>query len=420
MNHDTPLSHAPAALVGIDWADQEHAVCLREAGANRGEASVLKHTPEAIDEWAAGLRKRFGGRPVAICLEQSKGALIYALLKYDFFILYPINPAKLANYRKAMTHSGAKDDPTDAELLLNYLGHYRDRMQAWKPGDETTRLIRILVERRRQAIALRTQFSNQLRALLKCYFPQALELVGDELGTTIACDFLERWPSLAKLKRARTETVRAFYHAHNCRGQQRIDRRLVSIRQAKPLTNDMAILEAGIRQVQMLVGLLRQLIQPVADYDRRIEELMDAHDDAPIFRSLPGAGAAMAPRLLAAFGTDREAIDSAETLQTSSGIAPVTKRSGNFCTVHRRRACPKFVRQTFHEFAGHSIGFSDWARAYYQQQRQRGKRHHTAVRALAFKWIRILYRCWKTHTPYNENTYIKALRDKQSPLAASL
>lgn len=420
MTKEARTIDRPSAFVGIDWANQEHAICLQEVGSNRAEASVLKHTPEAIDEWAAALQKRFGGGPVAVCLEQSKGALIYALLKYHLFVIYPVNPANLAHYRKALKQSGAKDDPSDAQLLLDYLRHYRDRLHALKPDDPTTRLIRILVERRRQAIGLRTQLSNQLRSRLKCYFPQALELVGEDLGTVMACDFLQRWPRLAKLKRARSNTLRKFYQAHNCRGQEQLQRRLQSIRQAKPLTNDSAIIEAGVREVCLLVGLLRQLIQPIADYDQRIEELMLNHQDAPIFQSFPGAGAAMAPRLLAAFGTDRQAIDSAESMQTSSGIAPVTKRSGKSCTVHRRWACPKFVRQTFHEFAGHSIGFCDWARAYYQQQRQRGKKHHAAVRALAFKWIRILYRCWKTHTAYNENTYINALRDKQSPLAASL
>lgn len=370
MTEQVSTTDTPAAMVGIDWADQEHAVCLQQLGSGRPEASTLKQTPEAIDEWATALRKRFGGRRVAVCLEQSKGALIYALLKYDFFILYPINPAKLAYYR--------------------------------------------------QAVGLRTRFSNPLRAQLKCYFPQALEVLSEDLGTAMACDFLERWPSLAELKRARTKTIHDFYHAHSCRGRELIDRRLEKIRQAKPLTNDMAIIEAGVTHVRMLVGLLRQLIQPIADYDERIEQLMDVHDDARIFSSFPGAGAAMAPRLLAAFGTDRDAIPSAEAIQTYSGIAPVTKRSGKSCIVHRRWACPKFVRQTFHEFAGHSIGFSDWARAYYQQQRQRGKKHHAAVRALAFKWIRILYRCWKTRTPYNKGAYLKALRDKQSPLAGSL
>jgi transposase len=418
MPNQINLTGEPAAFVGIDWADEEHAVCLREAGRLGLEPSVLKQTPEAIDEWVSGLRRRFDGRPVAVCLEQSKGALIYALMKYDFFLLYPINPAQLAYYRKAMSQSGARDDPTDAHLLLEYLSHYRDRMHAWKPEDQATRLIRILVEKRRQAIGMRGRLSNRLGAELKCYFPQALELVGKELGTRMACDFLCKWPTLAALKRVSANTIRQFYNAHNCRGRQRIDARLEKIRQARPLTTDQAIIEAGVMEVRTLVALLRELIEPIAAYQKRLDELMEAHPDAPIFTSLPGAGPAIAPRLLAAFGTDREAIDSAETMQICSGIAPVTQRSGKSCFVHRRWACPKFVCQTFHEFAQHSMGSSDWARAYYQQQTKRGNKHHAAVRALAFKWIRIIHRCWKDRIPYNEETYIQALRQKRSPLLA--
>jgi transposase len=416
MQNRRNVMDAPAALVGIDWADEQHAVCLRPTGRSRCEASTLKQTPEAIDEWASGLRRRFEGRPVAVSLEQSKGALIYALMKYDFFILYPINPAQLAHYRKAMSQSGAKDDPSDAYLLLEYLSHYRDRMHAWKPDDQATRLIRILVEKRRTTIALRTRLSNRLRAELKCYFPQALELIGEDLGTRMACDFLSQWPTLAALKRAPIKTIREFYHAHNCRGRKRIEARLEKIRHARPLTTDQALIEAGVMEVRTLVPVLRELIEPIAACEKRLDELMDAHPDARIFTSLPGAGRALAPRLLAAFGTDRDAIDSAQTMQTCSGIAPVTKRSGKSCFVHRRWACPKFVRQTFHEFAQHSMGSSQWAKAYYQLQTQRGNKHHAAIRALAFKWIRIILRCWKTRTPYNEERYIQALFEKQSPL----
>ena len=124
----------------------------------------------------------------------------------------------------------------------------------------------------------------------------------------------------------------------------------------------------------------------------------------------------MAPRLLSAFGTDRERITSAAEMQTLSGIAPVTKRSGKSCVVHRRWACPKFLRQTFHEFAAHSIPQSRWAKAYYDLQRSRGTRHHAAIRALAFKWIRVIYRCWMTKTRYDEDLYLESLRKHQSPL----
>jgi hypothetical protein len=113
----------------------------------------------------------------------------------------------------------------------------------------------------------------------------------------------------------------------------------------------------------------------------------------------------MVPRLIAAIGSRRDRFVSAAELQSYSGIAPVMQRSGRSQWVHFRWACPKFVRQTFHQWAGHSIASSDWARACYQQQRERGKGHHAAVRTLAFKWLRILFRCWQDRRPYEAERY---------------
>jgi hypothetical protein len=118
------------------------------------------------------------------------------------------------------------------------------------------------------------------------------------------------------------------------------------------------------------------------------------------------------------FGSQRERYASAEEVQTYSGIAPVMKRSGKKKWAHFRWACPKFVRQSFHEWAGHSIAHSQWARSYYQQQRERGKGHHAAVRGLAFKWIRIVFRCWKDRAVYDESRYLTTLAKRNSPLTA--
>src|SRR5262245_5841454 len=161
--HDRAATPAPfAALVGIDWADRKHDVCLLDLSSGKREHLVLPHTPEAIDDWACQLRQRFGGRPVAVCLEQSRGALVYALLKYDFLVLFPLNPSRLKSYRLAVTSSGAKDDPTDAQLLLEYLECHRAHLVAWRPDDARTRQLGLVGEERRKAVELRTKLSNRL------------------------------------------------------------------------------------------------------------------------------------------------------------------------------------------------------------------------------------------------------------------
>lgn len=150
--------------------------------------------------------------------------------------------------------------------------------------------------------------------------------------------------------------------------------------------------------------------------DNVIAELAPKHPDYEMFRALPGAGSVLAPRLLVAFGEDRERFANVAAVQKYSGIAPVTERSGNKSWVHWRWQCPMFVRQTFVEWSEKTVTRSYWAGLFYRQQRDKGKGHQAAVRALAFKWIRILYRCWKTHTPYDEATYLKALKRAGSPL----
>jgi len=130
-----------AALVAMDWSDTKHDVCLLDVATGKTESGILTHTPEALEAWATALRTRFAGQPIAVCLEQSRGPLIYALLKYDFLVLSPINPATLAQYREAFSPSRAKDDPQDADYLLELLFHHRDRRKAWRPDKAKTRTL---------------------------------------------------------------------------------------------------------------------------------------------------------------------------------------------------------------------------------------------------------------------------------------
>jgi transposase len=172
---------------------------------------------------------------------------------------------------------------------------------------------------------------------------------------------------------------------HRGRHPELTEWRLQGIGEAMSAIRDRAVIEAKRMVVQVIARVLRTLLEGIAALDGKIAEAAEAYPDFFIFQSFPGAGAAMAPRLLAALGSQRDRYASAEEVQKYSGIAPVTERSGKKKWVHFRWACPKFLRQSFHEWAGHSIAQSVWARAYYQQQRQRGKDHHAAVASLGFQ-----------------------------------
>lgn len=409
-----------AACIGIDWADQEHDVALQETGSTRVERQRLAQTPEAIHAWLIALRARFGARQVGIAVETSRGPLIHALLESEGLVLYPVNPRSLQRFRETFAPSGAKADRPDAELLCELLVKHRDRLRPWVPEAREVRALRRLVEGRRDAVDLRTKLVQQLGAALKESFPQALAWVGEELSSPLACDFLLRWPTLAAVQRARRPELRTFYTAHHCRRRELIDQRLREIRQATPLTTDPAILEPSALRVELLAQQLKTLGGSIHRYETEIAQRFAAQDDAALFSALPGSGAALAPRLLVAFGTDRTRYQRATDLQQFAGIAPVTERSGQSCVVRWRWSVPTFVRQTFHEFANQSIRYSTWARTYYANQRARGKGHHAAVRALAFKWIRIIWRCWQERTAYDEARYLRTLAQRHSPLATHL
>jgi transposase len=408
-----------AAFIGIDWADAKHDICLQEAGTEKRECSVLDHQPEAIDEWVSTLRTRFKGQPIAICLELTKGPLVSALRQHDFLVLFPVNPLTLARYREAFTPSQAKDDPTDAELQLELLLKHRDKLKPLQPQSPTMRALEQLVTSRRRLVGDKVRLTNRLTSTLKNYFPHALQWFQDK-DTTIFCDFLTQWPTLKAVQLARRSTLERFFRDHHVRYTEVIHQRLHAIKSATPLTTDEGVITPNALLVQALVTQLRALLHAIEEFDKAIAHRAQSHPDFPLFDALPAAGAVFAPRLLVAFGEQRDRYASADELQKYAGIAPVTERSGNKSWIHWRLQCPTFLRQTFVEWAAESTRHSFWARAYYQQQRDKGASHQGAVRALAFKWIRILFRCWQNRTPYNESIYLNALERRGSPLLRNL
>jgi transposase len=402
------------AFVGIDWADRKHDVCIQSADNQKREFSVIPHKVEAINEWAQSLIQRFGS-PIAVAVELSKGPIVYALQKFDGFVIYPINPSTLAKYREAFTPSRAKDDPTDAEFAVDLLLRHPDRFKPLQPQSLEMRALSSLVEQRRSLVNDKIRLTNRLRSALKHYYPQVLDWF-DHIDTPLFCEFIRQWPTLSQVKRARKNTLETFFHQRNMRFAQVLEDRLAAIKTAIPLTLDDAIIIPYRLQIQVLIEQLSVTLEGIKQFDQEIEKIACQHTDYALFSALPGAGPSLAPRLLVAFGEQRARYSSAADLQKYAGVAPVTERSGKKHWVHWRWECPTFLRQTFTEWAAQTINKSFWAGQYYRQQRAKGSTYQAAVRALAFKWIRILYRCWQTGKPYDESTYLKALEQRGSSL----
>jgi len=413
MLMNIPSQFPYRATVGLDWADQKHDVFVRFANGDSYRRKIDSR-PEAIQEWLLELRSTCAEAKIAIALEQRRGALFYHLCTHLSWIdLYPINPHSLASFRQTFFSSRAKDDPVDSQLLEELLRTHPERLRSYQPEPTAERKLDQYCRHRRSLRDLATKTELKLISTLKQYFPLAVNLFADVgLKSEIALNFLSRWPTLEELHRAKAQTVRSFFYAHNSRSQSLIEKRLQLIAQAHPVTDDLALIEPLVLTSKCLVTQLRQFNQAISQFDQKIRELFKSHPDHFLFESLPGAGEQLAPRLFAVFGSNRSRWADATDIQKYSGIAPVVERSGKSLWVHRRLARPIFVCQTFHEFAQQSTHRCSWAEQFYRRQRQRGKSHHSAIRALAFKWIRIIYACWKANKPYDESFYVQALEKR--------
>jgi transposase len=407
-------------LIGLDRSDQKADLCLIDTGTGRRWSQTIDTSPESLHTWLTQLRQQYPHARVALIVEQPALNLLGFLEPIEWISLYAINPITLQKFREAFVTSRAKDDTKDAEYLAELLLAHAHKLKRWQPEDSQTRLLQQLVTHRRAVIDERTGLTNRLQALLKQYFPQALHLCGEELWRPLATDFLLKWPTLQKLRKARPETLRKFYYLHGSRSQKLIEQRLELIDRAIPLTDEPALVESFALRIELVCKELRLVVNAIKEYDRQIAQVFAAHPDHDLFDSLPGAGPVLAPRLLATMGSRRERFEHHRQLQCSSAIAPVTKQSGNKRHVHRRYLCSKFQRQSFHEYAKESVLHSRWAAAYYWQQREKGAPHHTAVRALAYKWQRVIWRCWQDRTPYDEARYEAVLRKRKSPLVKRL
>ena len=408
----------PMAWVGLDWGDKEHAFVLCD-DSGRCEKGKLEHGAEHLHHWLQGIGQRYGGRPVALAIEASRGAVIHGLLEYAWLIIYPVNPVTSARYRSAFKPSGAKDDLPDAEVLLELVRFHANKLRALATQDPNTIKLAGLVEARRHLVDRRTAVLNELMALLKSYYPQALDLLNN-LNSELAVAFLRRWPDLISLKAARPATIRRFYYQHQVRSSKLLEERLARIGRAVALTTDEARVSVARLKLSCLLEQLELFRKQVACFEAEIKTAFVAHENAALFRDLPGAGPQLAPRLCVAFGTLRPLYPDPASLQKFAGLAPVIEKSGSQSWTHWRWGAPKFLRQTFVEWAGQTIRYSAWARIYYQRMLQKGKKHAVILRALAFKWVRILWKCWQTQTCYDETRYLRELHRRKSPNAVKL
>ncbi len=403
--------------VGLDWGDEKHhLVIIDDEGGKKIASFEVKHNPEGMKEMIERLRAC--ARVLGVAIE-SKRHLVVQQLLHAGFTVYPINPKIAKTWREALKVQPSKSDPIDGDVLAHGLRNYHEAFRPLAPGDAQTRELTLLCADEIRLIQDRTALIQRLTATLKEYYPQALEMFSDFISPS-SWDFVIAFPDAEKLRTASKKKLLGFFKVHHISLSDKWLKRLEKRTQPNAWHLDEATVAAKRRLAVACAKQLRTIEASLKEYRARIEELFDTHEDAGIFSSLPGAGPKLAPRILVCFGEDRARFDSAAAAQALSGAAPVSEKTGKQKkpTVKFRRACQKDFRATMHLFAHCSLKNCLWARAFYDQARDRGHSHALALRLLAAKWLKIIYRMWQENMMYDETKYLNALIKSGSPLVA--
>jgi len=385
--------------VGLDWASEAHAVCVLDgAGRIRWQGSV-PHTAVGLSELVRRLTRLAPAAEIQIALERPTGLLVDTLVEAGFQVV-PIHPNALKATRARYSAAGAKSDPGDAFILADVLRTDGHRLRALRPLSDATRALRALVRGRDDLVAQRIALGNQLRALLEAGWPGAAALFAD-VTSPIALAFLSRYPTAQSAARLGERRLAHFLAQHGYSGRRTPAELLARLHAAPPTRIGEQEADASAEVVRALVAVLAPLGVQLQQLSAAITAAVAQHPDGPVVQSLPRSGAVNAAQLLAELGDDRHRFTSADHLAAEAGVVPVTRASGKARGVGFRWACNKRFRRATTTFADNSRHASPWAAGVYARARQRGCDHPHAVRVLARAWLRVLWRCWQDHVPYD-------------------
>ncbi|MHC4407248.1 MAG: IS110 family RNA-guided transposase [Planctomycetota bacterium] len=396
MDKDTDSWRQRTTFVGFDWAGDHHDVVVVNQHGKIVEDFRFDDTAEG---WQLLIKKLSKYPDVAVAIETSSGATVERLLEAGYAV-YPVNPKAAKRYRERKAPSGTKTDHLDAWSLADALRLDGHTWRQVKADDPLTVELRLLCRDEIALIEQRTAFVCQLRAALHEYYPVALQAF-DDWTLRSAWAFVEAFPTPAALAKAGKRKWEKFLHTHKLYSPATYQKRLDLFAQAETFCGSQATTNAKSMLAVALAGQLRVLQSHLDKFRKEIEKLFAKHPDHDVFGSLPGAGEKLAPRLLAELGDDRERFDSHEALQCHTGTAPVSYQSGQIKRVRFRRACQTGLRHTVHLWANLSRAKCPWAETYYRKKRDEGQSHACALRCLGQRWLKILWKMWQTHRPYD-------------------
>jgi transposase len=407
-------------LVGIDWAEAEHAACLLDATGAVLRRLRVPHTAAGLRQLCAEIAEHeLDSSTVFVAIERPDGLVVDALIDAGY-CLYSLNPKVVERYRGRTRVAVAKTDPADAELLARILVTDRDRHRPMLPSSALVQEIRALARDDERAGRDERRLLSRLRHDLLAVFPQALVAFPD-LASTTALAFLARWPSAESASGASDVDLAALLREHRHGWPGRAADRIRAALNAEALTASTHLARAKAGTIRLEAEQLLLLHRQRVAWRRQLADLLageGAHPDGEVLLSLPGLDARLAARLLGEIGDRRERFPTPASLQCYAGTAPVTKASGKSRVVSARLACNRFLRQAVLWWAFGSLRTSQWARTFYDAQRATGRRHHQALRALGNRWLEILHHLLATGQHYDEAVHQRNRTKGPQPAAA--
>lgn len=401
-----------AVYLGIDWSTKSHSLTfINEEGATIAKETI-PHSAKGfarLDEIRHSL-----GISAAECvvgIESSHTLLVDWLCSHGYEQLYVVPPRMTAGRQSTYRQSGARTDSHDSYLIANLLRSDRHLLNPWHPHSPTIQLLQGQVSLRMQLVVERVREQNRLRELLSRYYPAFLQAFS--LDTDVGLAFLQRYPTPQAAEKLTWSEFEAFACDQRYAPRYRVKAFAAMQRvQPSPLPEIAAAAKPTMLVLARRLAETRTLIK---ETEKKIHSLYVAHPDRHIYDSLPGAGDVLAPALLSKLGDDRERFPSPGTLQAFAGTAPVTEQSGDRRIIYFRQACDKEFRTIAQNWAKASLEKSPWAVGYFTQARERGHSTSRVQRALANRWLAILWKLWQTHQPYDQDRHLQRVKERSRP-----
>jgi len=383
---------------GIDWASEEHALCVVDAAGRKLAGELFAHDEAGIRALVGRMRSLHVGR---VAIERPDGLLVDRLLEAGFTVL-PVHPNALKATRPRYEAAGGKSDGFDAFCLAELARTDFHRLRALAPDSDETKALKALTRTREDLVKARVRLGNELRAQLQAFWPGAAEIFFD-VDSSIALSFLERYPSPADARGLGEKRLEGFLARHRYSGRRPAAELLGRLRSAPEGRAGALESEARRGAVLGLVAALKPIVAQIAELTSQIAGAVRAHPDGQVFLPLfkDPKSTITAARLVAEIGDDRARYPSAEALAADAGMSPVARESGKRKVASFRWACDKRLREAVACLADSTRHHHPWAREVYARARSRGLDHPHAIRVLGRAWLRVLWRCWQDEVPYD-------------------